>query len=81
MSWPSTDAMVDMTYRFPVTVTDIFDREAKRHISGAGNSAVFETYSAGWYVQLDHLTSIYIGAEKPDLQVGEKLIMKLERSR
>lgn len=69
-----------MIYRFPVTVTGVFERKEKRHIGGAGPTAVFDTYSAGWYIQLDGLTSVYVGMEKPDIVFGDKVVMKLERS-
>lgn len=69
-----------MTYRFPCTITDVFERKEKRHLSGAGDATVFETVSAGWYLQLDGLISIYVGVAKPEVARGDKLIMKLERS-
>lgn len=67
-----------MNYRFPVTVTDVFERKEKRHIRGAGPEAVFSTHSAGWYIQLDGMISIYVGMERPTMQPGDKLLMRLE---
>jgi hypothetical protein len=69
-----------MVYRFPVVITDVFERKEKRHSSGAGDAALFETYSGGWYVQLNHSTSIYVGMEKPEFEIGEKISMLLQRS-
>jgi hypothetical protein len=67
-----------MTYRFPVTITDVFERKEKRHIRGSGDNAVFDTCSAGWYIQLDGLTSIYVGTEPPKERVGTQMDMILK---
>lgn len=67
-----------MTYHFPVTITDVFERKEKRHIRGSGPEAVFTTHSAGWYLQLDGITSIYVGMEAPKEKAGDKMILKLE---
>lgn len=69
-----------MTYRIPVTITDVFERKVQKHTSGFGDNTMFETSSAGWYLRLNDHLSIYVGMEKPELAAGDKMVMKLERS-
>jgi len=69
-----------MSYRFPATVTAVFESKLKKHVAGAGAEAVFTTNSAGWYIQVNGLTSFYVGFEKPEFEVGDKIELKLQRS-
>lgn len=68
------------SYRFPVTISDVFERKVQKHVSGAGPEAVFSSDSAGWYLRINDNLSIYVGMQKPDLAPGDKMVMKLERS-
>jgi hypothetical protein len=70
-----------MVYRFPITITDVFERKVRKHASGFGDTATFETASAGWYVQIDKSFSIYLGEEKPTFKPGEKAFIQLVRTR
>ncbi len=70
--------MSPMNYRFPVTVTDVFERKLSKHVSGHGPNAVFSSDSAGWYIQIDGINAIYVGAEKPEVKTGDKMLLKLE---
>ena len=70
-----------MAYRFPVVITDVFERKLRKHASGFGETAIFETASAGWYVQIDKSFSIYLGEEKPSYKPGEKAFIQIVRSR
>lgn len=67
-----------MNYRFSCEITEVFERKLSKHVSGAGADATFATSSAGWYIQLNHMTSIYVGLEKPTFVAGQKIVMKLE---
>jgi len=69
-----------MILRFPVVVTDIFERKVQKHKSGFGPNAIFDTDSIGWYLRFNDNFSLYVGMEKPDVAPGDKLVMKLERS-
>lgn len=61
-----------MKYRFPVTITDVFERRLQKHATGFGPNAVFTTDSAGWYIKINNDFSIYLGMEKPSFEKGEK---------
>ena len=69
-----------MIYKFPVKVTSVFERKLSKHERGAGKEAIFSTASAGWYIGLEGLASIHVGAEKPEFEPGETIYLKLERS-
>lgn len=73
-------AEMTTSYRFPITVTDVFERKVQKHVSGAGDHAVFSSDSAGWYIRIENNLSIYVGMQKPDVAPGDKMVMKLERS-
>lgn len=68
-----------MIYVFPCTITDIFERLLKKHISGSGPTTVFGTSSAGWYIQVDGMESLHVGDEKPTWHVGDKIELVLRK--
>lgn len=68
-----------MNYVFPCTITDVFERLLKKHVSGLGADSVFSTASDGWYIQLDHRVSLRIGDEKPEWAAGDKLELILRK--
>lgn len=68
-----------MKYRFPATITDVFERKLQKHVSGFGPEAVFTTESRGWYVKINNQFTIFLGAEKPQFRPGEKVDIALIR--
>lgn len=73
-----------MTYVFPVTITDVFERKLRKHVRGAGPEAVFTTDSDGWYLQVAGVMTIHVGKDEPIVRPGEKMelvLRKPERSR
>ena len=69
-----------MILAFPCTVTDVFERKFQKHQSGTGPAAIFSTYSAGWYIQIDSAFSIFVGENKPDFEVDEAIILSLRKA-
>jgi len=68
-----------MRYSIPATVTRVFQRERRAHISGHGADAIFESRGLGWYVRLDDQVSICLGQDKPDLVEGDRVNVILEK--
>ena len=68
-----------MTYLFPVTITDVFERKLRKHTGGARPEAKFTTDSAGWYLQIEGITTIYVGEEQPVIRPGEKMELVLRK--
>jgi hypothetical protein len=62
----------------PCTITDIFERKFKKHHRGVGPEAVFTAHSEGWYIQLNHMVSIYIGMEKPNFTIDQQVKLSIE---
>lgn len=71
-----------MTERFaiPTTITAIEERKDRRYLSGIGDEAVFTDISLGWFLFLtgSH-EAIHVGMEKPDLRVGDKMKITIEK--
>lgn len=68
-----------MILSFPATITDIFERKLRKHISGAGPEARFHTGSAGWYIQIDGMVSIYVGMEKPEFEKEQAVVLSIRK--
>jgi hypothetical protein len=68
-----------MTYTFPVTITDVFERKLRKHVSGAGPDAIFTTDSDGWYLQVGGVVTICVGPEQPIIRPGEKMELVLRK--
>lgn len=66
-------------YRFPITITNIFERKLKKHVSGAGENAIFTTESEGWYIEINRQITIFLGNDKPSFEVGEKADLAIIR--
>ena len=66
-------------YTFPVRITSIFERKLNKHVGGAGPDAIFTAHSAGWYIQLDDMISVYIGGDRPALEVGDEYELVLRK--
>jgi len=67
-----------MRYVFYTKITEVFERKLKKHVSGVGDNAVFETASAGWYLQFG-FTTVYVGMQEPtDVKVGQRIKLILE---
>lgn len=69
-----------MILSFPATVTDIFERSIRKHAGGAGPEARFSTSSEGWYLQIDGMISIFVGAEKPTFEIGQAVVMSIRKA-
>lgn len=69
-----------MIISFPATVTKVFERTLSKHISGAGKEARFSTASSGWYIQIDEMISIYVGAAKPDLAEDQAVVISIRKA-
>jgi len=68
-----------MIYAFPCSVTDVFERKIRKHLSGSGPDATFRSDSEGWYIQLNGMISIYMGMERPDLKIGDDAELTIRR--
>ena len=68
-----------MILSFPATVTDIFERQIRKHTGGAGPEARFSTSSAGWYIQLDGMISIFAGEDRPEFEIDQKILVTLRK--
>lgn len=69
------------SFRFPIRITDVFERKLQKHISGHGPQAIFSSDSAGWYIQIDGLHALHVGAEEPKLDGTEYELVLQPRSR
>lgn len=69
-----------MWFTFRLTVTDVFERKLQKHVRGAGADAVFESNSAGWYLQFGNF-SVYVGTDQPTVSVGDQVTMTLSREK
>lgn len=68
-----------MNYVFKCTITAVFERLVQKYVSGFGKESVFSTASVGWYVQIDGLTSVYIGVDQPAWKVGDQIELILRK--
>lgn len=68
-----------MNYTFKCTITAVFERLVKKYISGIGKESVFATASVGWYIQIDGLTSIFVGTDQPSWKVGDQIELILRK--
>jgi hypothetical protein len=68
-----------MILSFPCQITNIFERKIRKHLGGAGPEARFQTGSEGWYIQIDGMVSIYVGASRPEFEKDDKIIMSLRK--
>lgn len=62
-----------MSYRISAQVTNIFERKINKHVTGVGQNATFVTESAGWYIELDHAISVFVGHEPPEFQLNQSV--------
>ncbi len=61
-------------------VTRVEEKIARQWVSGAGDKAVFDDRSEGWYAVLDRSpASIYLGTGKPGLKEGDTVRLTLEK--
>lgn len=58
--------------------TNVHELKKRKYISGSGADAVFGTENAGWYITVGGEICLYVGMEKPDVVVGQELILTLE---
>lgn len=68
-----------MILSFPITITDIFERKVRKHISGAGQEARFNTGSEGWYIQIDGAVSIFVGNERPEFEKDQAAVLSIRK--
>jgi len=67
-------------FRFPVTITDVFERKVSKHLGGAGPNAAFSSDSAGWYVRINDHIALYVGTTKPEINNEYELVLQPKRS-
>jgi hypothetical protein len=68
-----------MILSFPCTITDVFERKFQKHQGGAGPEARFSSTSKGWYVQIDGTFSIFVGAERPEFEKDQPVILSIRK--
>jgi len=70
-----------MKYKVPaVCVLHVKEMFERKHVSGVGNEAIFADESIGWYIWLEgSYESICVGQQKPELQVGDRVNITIER--
>lgn len=68
-----------MILSFPATITDVFERKISKHVRGAGKEAIFSAASAGWYIQIDGMVSIYVGAERPEFEKDQAVVLSVRK--
>lgn len=68
-----------MILSFPCTITDIFERKVHKHLGGAGPEARFHTGSEGWYIQIDGMVSIFVGAVKPEFEKDQAVVLSIRK--
>lgn len=68
-----------MIISFPCTITDVFERKVRKHHGGAGPDARFGTHSEGWYIQIDGMVSIYVGAVKPEFEIDQAVVLSIRK--
>lgn len=66
-------------YRFTGTITNVFEKTEQRHVSGAGKEAEFKEVKAGWFATINHIHSYYLGMERPVMEIGEDIVIIIER--
>lgn len=68
-----------MILSFPATITDIFERKFQKHHGGAGKDARFSSASQGWYIQIDGMVSIFVGAERPEFEKDQAIVLSIRK--
>lgn len=64
----------------PTTITAIEEHKQQDYVSGVGDSATFKERSLGWFLFLQGShEAIHVGMEKPDLRVGDKMKITIEK--
>lgn len=67
-------------YRINTTVRGVSQRTEAVYVTGQGKEAVFSEVVKGWYVHFDgSRESIYLGMEKPDLEIGSEVEITIKR--
>jgi len=68
-----------MIISFPATITDIFERTLSKHGGGVGKEARFSTVSAGWYIQIDGMVSIFVGDQRPEFEKDQAVVLSIRK--
>lgn len=68
-----------MIISFPATITDVFERKVRKHLGGTGPEARFHTGSEGWYIQIDGMVSIFVGAAKPEFEKDQAVVLSIRK--
>lgn len=64
-------------FKLQGTITRVWEAEHTRHVGGVKDEAAFETEKLGWYIEVNRLTSFFVGYEKPDAKEGEPITICL----
>jgi hypothetical protein len=61
-------------------VESVHQKVARKWLGGIGKDAKFANNSEGWYATFKSCpASIYLGTKEPELQVGDRVRITLER--
>jgi hypothetical protein len=63
---------------YETTIDRVFELKTKKHVSGFGPDAIFDTSSAGWYIRIGNEITLFCGEEKPLLAEGQKIRITIE---
>jgi len=69
-----------MILSFPCVITDIFERKFQKHHRGAGETAIFSSHSAGWYIQIEGAFSIFVGDQRPEFNIDEAVVLSIRKA-
>jgi hypothetical protein len=60
-------------------VTNIYEREEKRHVSGVGAEAVMETFTEGWVIVLGNNLGLIVSEKPADLKIGDHVELTADK--
>lgn len=62
------------------TVKRVFEHKERNYVTGFGENAVFMEVSQGWFLALDDsYEAVFVGKERPKLDVGDKIRVTFEK--
>lgn len=67
-------------YILETTILGLEEKFENKYVSGAKDNAVFDARSLGWWVTCRGIPDwIFLDDEKPELGVGDKIVLTLEK--
>lgn len=71
-----------MRYIIPTNVRRVYQHKHKKWVGGHGDEAKFIEIPEGWFVVFnDSFEALHVGSDKPDLEVGDRVIITIEKER